>query len=384
MNREGIPVRVCGSCHFPSLRKILDMGEQPLAERCVPEAASYPLCLVQCEQCGLVQLNYHAPQSEMFPRDHPYATGNSGLLRRHFAELAAEVQLNVLDGEVVVDIGANDGTFLRELSLLRPDIACVAVEPTDQVLKLARLPVYARQGFFTADMARSIREEFGPARVIVATNVLAHVPLPHDFLSGVLFLLDKGGRFITENHHLASITDGLQIDTIYHEHLRYYTPATLGWLLRAHNLDIRSVRPVDTHGGSFRTVAVRASSDVANRALAAASELRRLLAGLKGPVFGVSAATRATPLLHFARIAPFIDRVCEVSSSEKIGKFMPGTTIPIVDEGELLTQQPPYALLFAWHMAEFIVPKLRAGGYEGKFIVPLPWPEVTDGEEFCG
>jgi hypothetical protein len=364
-------VRDCGICGSPDLSVILDMGRQPLAE-C--DSEPYPLVLVQCGECSLVQLNYIVDQHEVFPAEHPYATGNTKFLRGHFADLAARIP----DGSgPVVDIGANDGTFLGYVSA-RPRIA---VEPTNQIDKAcARGIEHGYQGFFSLSLARRIRSECGPAQVITACNVMAHVPDPHDFMAGVVTLLDDNGVFITENHDLSSITEGLQIDTIYHEHLRYYSTASLAYLLTMHGLDVTSVEPIPTHGGSLRVSARKRRGALGARARAVRTRIWSLVsqAAAEGPVYGIGAATRATPLIHYTGIAEYIDFVCEVPGSEKIGQFMPGTSIPVVDEAKLVADQPPHALLFSWHIADSLVPKLRSSGYKGKLIVPLPEPRILD------
>jgi hypothetical protein len=126
----------------------------------------------------------------------------------------------------------------------------------------------------------------------------------------------------------------------------------------------------------------KARRDFPERARIAATALRGMLWKItqqdKKAVYGIGAATRATPLIHYAGIADFITCICEVPGSDKIGTRLPGTVITVVDEAVLLTDQPPYVLLLAWHMKDIIVPKLRAAGYQGKFIVPLPNPEVLD------
>ena len=365
-------VTACGICGSADLAVILDMGMQPLAER---DSELYPLKLMQCGDCSLVQLSYIVDQATVFPLDHPYATGNTRALREHFARLAGGLPAG---SGPVVDIGANDGTFLGHVTG-RPR---VAVEPTDQIDKAcARGIEHGYQKFFTRDLGWRIRAECGPADVVVATNVLAHVPDPHDFVAGVAQLLDDDGVFVTENHDLRSITEGLQIDTVYHEHLRYYSIGSLSRLLGMHGLDVTDVERIGTHGGSLRVTARKRRGDLQDRAYEAGYRLHTLVAraAAEGPVYGVGAATRATPLIHFAGIARLISCVCEVPGSEKIGTRMPGTDIPVIGERNLVEHQPPYALIFAWHIADTLMPKLREMGYRGKFIIPLPEAVVIDG-----
>lgn len=372
-------VRDCGGCGATRLEPLFDMGFQPLAEG--GGKGTYPLRLVKCQGCALVQLSYAADPAEVFPAGHPYATGNSRALQRHYADLVRSLAGTLHTGDVVVDIGANDGTLLNCYPPGRGNLYKVAVEPTDQILKCdTEFDRY--QEFFTRELANRIRGERGTARVITACNVLAHVPDVHDFLDGVVQLLDDDGVFVTENHELASITEGLQIDTIYHEHLRYYTVGTLSSLLEQHGLHVTRAEQTPMHGGSFRVTARRQRDNFPARARIAATALRGLLWQIveqrRQEVYGIGATTRATPLIHYAGIKDFIACVCEVAGSEKIGQKIPGTRIPVVDEARLIADQPAYALLLSWHIAADIMPKLRQAGYQGRFIVPLPEPRVLD------
>jgi hypothetical protein len=369
-------VTSCGICGSGALATILDMGRQPLAERYGSEER-YPLELLQCRNCSLVQLGYAVPQRELFPPGHPYATGDTEALRRHFGGLARITGMYCEPGDLVVDIGANDGTLL---AAVRRDVVRLGVEPTDQAKKCADAGIAVWQNFFTAEVGRGIRKLQGPAKVITASNVLAHVPDPHDFLDGVTTLLADDGVLITENHDVASVLSGLQIDTVYHEHLRYYSPASLAHLLAMHGLECSGApERLVTHGGSFRVRARPRDGHLSQRAHHMASELWGMLSGLHAAgrgIYGAGAATRATPLIHYTGIAPYITCVCEVAGSAKIGLVMPGTGIPIVDEARIITDQPGHVLLFSWHLADWIIPQLRLRGYRGQFIVPLPEPRI--------
>ena len=367
----------CGICSSWDLVRLLDLGRQPLAER-YGSSETYPLALLECQVCTLVQLSYIVDQREVFPVDHPYASGNTAALRHHFAALAASLSQTLEPEDLVVDIGANDGTLL---SCFGDRVRRIGVEPTNQASKCRQKGILTHQGFFTPGTAKAIRDAHGPAKVITACNVLAHVPDPHAFMAGVRQMLADDGVFVTENHDVASVLDGLQVDTVYHEHLRYYSLTSLSRLLGMYGLVVTGVQKIPTHGGSFRVTARRPRRDLAARAALAVSELRRLMADAagSGPVYGIGATTRATPLIHFAHIAEFLACVCEVPGSEKIGQTMPGTDIAVVDEAKLIADQPPHALLLSWHLADSIIPALRAKGYEGKFILPLPSPVVTNG-----
>lgn len=374
-----VEVFACAGCGEWLRATLFDMGIQPLAEG--GDAGRYPLKLMKCDNCGLVQLSHNVAQDVVFKKDHPYSTGNSKTLRLHFAQLADSLTLDPYGNFTAVDIGANDGTLLDALNGRWKRIA---VEPTNQILKCSP-DIIRYQKFFTYDLATNIHSAHGPADLITATNVLAHVPDVQNFLRGVRALLRPGGEFITENHSLASITEGAQFDTIYHEHLRYYTIGTLSFLLEKAGFRVISAEPVDTHGGSFRIRASVRPSQFPGNVVRASTALRATMYELSGaakeplhrtPIYGIGATTRATPLIFYSGIQDFITCVCEVPGSDKIGTKMPGTQIPVVDEQKLIDDQPPYALLLSWHMADDIIPALRAKGYKGKFIVPLPKVKV--------
>lgn len=366
------PVANCGLCGSGHMSALLDLGRQPLAER--DDGKRYPLGLLECIRCGLVQLSYAVDRSEVFPPEHPYATGNTRALREHFGELAAGAAKMLEDGGLAVDIGASDGTLLAAVRRFAPSARVLAIEPTNQARHCRAKAIPVEQAFFTRQLARETVSALGQARVITACNVLAHCDDPHDFMEGVAHLLAPGGTFITENHDAAAVISGLQIDTVYHEHLRFWTAATLGRLLEQHGFLVTRTENIATHGGSLRTYAQLRPASLQERAETARDQLCRLLdiASGDGPVWGIGAATRATGLIHFAGLERWIHQVAEVPGSDKIGSCMPGTAIKVADEAEMIAAQPPHAVLFAWHVADDIVPKLRFAGYEGKIIIPLP------------
>ncbi len=368
----------CGSCGDDQLSPVLDLGAQPLAER--DNGERYPLLLLRCANCDLVQLSCIPDQREVFPEDHPYASGNTRALREHFAGLARRIASMVKPGDLVADLGCNDGSLLAEVGRAVPSARLLGVEPTGQALKCRVRGIDTVKAFFTATLGEALGEHPGPAKIITATNIFAHVPDPSGFLRGVMAFLDADGTFIVEAHDWASIANGLQWDAAYHEHARYFSVASLSYLLAQHGLLVREVEPIPTHGGSFRAFAVREQPHLSARAGKARDALHDLMrkAAAEGPVYGIGATTRATPLIHYAGIAEYLTCVAEVPGSEKIGTRIPGTEILVVDEAKLIADQPPFALLLAHHLAESLVPALRAKGYRGRFILPLPKAVILD------
>ena len=227
----------------------------------------------------------------------------------------------------------------------------------------------------------------------------------HAIVDGIVAMLKDGGAFISESHYLVPLLDTLQYDTIYHEHLRYYSLASLKHLLEMHDLEVFHARPIPSHGGSIRVYAAKHGAytvqesvrrmlaseprgEAMSKRLAAfrrdvmLSKLRLLsmLRELKekgARIAGISAPSRASTLVNYVGLDEnLIDYVCEIPGSLKIGKCMPGTQIPVVDEAKLFEDQPDCAVIFSWHIADELAPKLKAKGFRGKLITPLPEPRA--------
>jgi SAM-dependent methyltransferase len=370
----------CGICGSARLETVLSLGSSPPTCVMVPvgrrQASEdhHPLELLRCHDCTLVQLSVVIDPEVVFPPDYPYSSGNSRMLRENFEDLARRAS-GWLGGlcadDLVVDIGANDGTLLSKF-----DCRTVGVEPTWQSLKGDADAVW--EMFFSEAVAREIVAEHGQAQVVTACNVLAHVDDIADVMRGIGVLLADDGILIAENHDLASVVDG-QWDTVYHEHLRFYDPHSFNALLQAYGFGCREWQRIPTHGGSFRMLAQRGVhvdptprdydfAELAAGAVRARRELRRV-----SGAWGIGATARATTIINYCGFdVEDIPCVCEVPGSDKLGHYIPGTRIPVVDEARLFEEQPPLAVLFSWHLADVIVPKLRERGYTGEIILPLP------------
>jgi hypothetical protein len=258
-------------------------------------------------------------------------------------------------------------------------------------------------GYFTPALAAQVKREHGAARVVTAANCFAHMEDVHSVVEGILDLLAPDGVFISESHYLIALIERLQYDTIYHEHLRYYSLSSLAHLLQMHGLEVFHARPIPSHGGSIRVYAARPGVQPVSESVAKmrAGEPRgepmlarltafgeavmlsklRLLAMIRdlkengARICGISAPSRASTLVNYLGLdAAIIDYVCEIVGSLKIGKYMPGTSIPVVEEARLFADQPECAIIFSWHIADELAPKLRANGYRGKLLTPLPVP----------
>jgi SAM-dependent methyltransferase len=370
-------VEKCGLCGGTSLGEVLDVGSSPLTcnmahvgTRAVE--THYPLVLLRCRDCTLVQLSVVPDPSLVFPADYPYSSGNSRALHENFEDLARQVEPYATD--LIVDIGANDGTLLSKFD------GCyrVGVEPTAQWQKADVDAMWST--FFSEEVAHEIVQHHDQANVVMACNVLAHVHDIHDVMRGINVLLADDGILVTENHDLASVVYGGQWDTVYHEHLRFYDPYSFDRLLAEHGLRPVLLEPILTHGGSFRMMAQKRSEAKVHfdpreydwMALRMrAIEDRDYIRAQAREVAGIGATARATTIINYCGLdVEDVAYVAEVSGSDKIGRYVPGTRIPIVDEQRLFEEQRP-AILFSWHMADIIGPKLRERGYRGEMILPL-------------
>ena len=404
-------VERCQACDAPRLDPVLFLGYLPpvnvMATIGEPlrEQAAYPAQLLRCAACRLVQLGLIVDPELIFPPDYAYTSGTTRILRENFAELARECRafIGLQPGDLVVDIGANDGTLLSNFMDAQ---RVLGIEPTGAGRLAVERGIPILPAFFTTEAAQEVRVAQGPAKLVTATNVFAHIENVHEVIEGVLTLLDPLGVFVSESHYLLSLVETLQYDTIYHEHLRYYSLESLQMLFKAHGLEVLHAVRIPTHGGSIRVYAARAGSAPAQESVAALLEQERrgglgdealrafrdrvalskleLLALLRDirsrgqRVYGIGAPSRASTLINYVGLDDgTLECVLEISGSRKIGKYMPGTVIPVLEESRLWAEPPDYALLLSWHLADELIPKLRQRGFRGDFIVPLPVPRIV-------
>ena len=406
-----VPVECCQICGHAPLERVLSLGFMPPVNQMVTigEVACqqpwFPTNLLFCVNCELVQLGLAVDPVIIFPPEYPYTSGMTRVLRENFAELYAESakMLALKSGDLVVDIGSNDGTLLSNFKNGKHRV--LGIEPTDvsQIAKRNDVPTVQR--YFDIDTARAVRAEHGPASVVTAANCFAHIEDVHAIVEGILEMLAPDGAFISESHYLIGLIEKLQYDTVYHEHLRYYSLTSLAHLLSMHGLEVFHARTIPTHGGSIRVYAARKGTKEILPSVAQmravephGNEMRKrltsfrkevtlsklrlydLLRGIKergGRICGISAPSRASTLInHVGLDENIIDYVCEIAGSLKIGKLMPGTGIPVVDETKLFEDQPDCAVIFSWHIADELAPKLRQRGFRGMLVTPLPVPKV--------
>ncbi len=405
--------QVCGHC---PLEPVLFLGYHVPVNRMralgepLQDEPAFPTQLLICPSCQLAQIGLIVDQRVLFPPHYPYTTGTTKILRENFANLAEEVTRAIGLGreDLVIDIGSNDGTLLS--NFIKTGHRVLGIEPTLKAEVANERGIPSLMAFFTPAVAAEVRQAHGSARIVTATNVFAHMPAIDEILDGIATLLGDQGVFISESHYFGDLVSTLQYDTIYHEHLRYYSLRSLSVLLQRHGFRAFRVQRIPTHGGSIRVYASRSSAyqlDASVEAMMAEeqdlcagssrlTEFRRrvvesklallaLLDGIKRAgqrVVGIGAPSRASTLINYVGLDDgVLDCVYEIAGSTKIGRYIPGTVIPVVEESRLYEDQPECALLLSWHIADELAPKLKRKGYRGDYLIPLPTPKVLAGRE---
>jgi hypothetical protein len=396
----------CKYC-FGSTNEILDLGFLPpvnvmaKTSENIQVNISYPLRLTFCPNCLLTQISDEIDENLIFPKAYPYLSGTTKILRENFAEQFTELIdfKPAKPNQLVIDIGSNDGTLL---SNYQKNFTVLGIEPTDVAKVAIDSGVRTVQKFFNMQTAKEIENVFGKAQVVTACNVFAHIPNLSELMKGIDLILDKDGIFISESHYLTQLLETLQFDTIYHEHLRYYTGNFLSRLFNDFGFEIIKIKRIPTHGGSIRVWAARSGQydvdeDVdkflvseknsqffglsghekfAIEVLEWRQQFRKLIADLRisnKSIFGIGAPSRASTLVAYSGLEESdLSAVGEIRGSHKIGRYMPGTRIPIISEEEVLDQKPDYLLMLSWHISDELIPKIKKSGYSGKFIIPLP------------
>ncbi len=403
----------CRGCGGTRLTRFLELGPQPLAnaflrspEEFVSEA-KYTLDVYLCEQCSLVQL-LDVIDPEVLFRDYIYMTGTSSTIAAHNVEYAGRVieMLGLGPKDLVVEAASNDGSLLK--CFKNGGVRTLGVEPARNIAAMARAAgIETVEEFFGEATARLLRAERGPARAVIGNNVLAHVDDTQDFLRGGAALLADDGLLITEVPGLPEFMDRLEYDTVYHEHLCYFSVTALMRLCEEVGLRIVRIDHMPVHGGSLRMYAglVSRHSDHAPAVRAEAEQERAhgltslprflqfardvqenrrqvvtLLEELKQEgktVAGYGAPAKGNTLLNYCGIDTRLLPYTVDKSPLKVGKYTPGMHLPVLPVETLLERQPDFVLILAWNFAGEIMSQQQE--YQrrgGRFIVPIPTPTV--------
>lgn len=398
----------CRSCGSTQGRVILDLGVQPLANN-LPGPADldkpeprFPLRVALCESCWLLQITDIVPPVQLFSEYLYFSSFSDALLkhaRDHVAQRLSEGGLG--PDSFVVEIASNDGYLLK--NFVAAGVPCLGIEPAANIAKVATergIPTLNR--FFSLATARDLIAQGRQADLILGANVFAHAPDTNDFVAGLAALLKPDGRVILEFPYACDLVEHVEFDTIYHEHVFYFTITALEPLFRRHGLAIFHVEHLSIHGGSLRLFVGRAGvhavrpsvhelraaeqakgvggtryyEDFGDRVRRIRDDLVTLLGRLKlegRSIAAYGASAKGSTLLNYYGLGPEILDFVADRSTAKQGRFTPGTHLPIVAADELARRRPDYALLLTWNFAEEILRQQQAyRDAGGKFIVPLP------------
>lgn len=390
-----------------------DLGSMPLANSFLsspadfPYEATYPLAVTCCPRCELVQLNYVVPAEQLF-RNYIYVSSTSEAVRRH-----ADVMADALVGgygwdarHLVVEIGSNDGTVLK--AFRQRGVRTLGVEPARNIAALAEAEGIPTVGeFFTEDMAKALLERNGEAAGIIGRHVFAHVDDVHDFLRGASRLLSREGVLIIEVPYLGDLIDKLEFDTVYHEHLSYFSLGPIELLCNIHDLSVVDVERVGLHGGSMilhirkvggwdggtrRLELMR--GEERSRALADPralekfardveiwrgqfEELVRDLVRSGGRLAGYGAAAKANTLLNYCPDVARSLRFILDASPYKQGRYTPGTHLRIEPADRWKEEGVTHMLVLAWNLKEEIIRQMQPFAMRGgRFVIPIPEPAI--------
>jgi len=407
----------CRVCHSVKVEQFLDLGAQPHCDSLLVPAdlahkePYYPLQVCFCHECTAVQINYTVPKETMFG-EYLYVSGTTATLRNHFKASTERLvnRLGLKAGDLVVDIGSNDGTWL---ACYEPyGLRVLGVDGAKNLAEMANargVETWAK--FFNAEVARAIIAQKGRPKLVTAAGVFFHLEELHSVTEGIAELIRDGGVFCVQAISLAGMLRYTQFDQVYHEHLTYWTVHSLDRLFSQYGLEIFAADMLPIHGGSMEllvaprgTQAIDASVEkmreeeralgcnrletykqFAGRVWEIEAELMAILRDYKNrgkKVYAFGAPAKGATLLNTFKITTDLVQCAVEVNPLKVGKYVPGIRLPIVDEKT--ADVPDAYLILAWNFLKEFLPKkkdyIMSGG---KFIVPIPTPVVIDKDNYA-
>ncbi len=386
----------CRHCASPLDKTVIDLGNQPPSNAYLNEKElndpekTYPLKVFLCKKCWLMQLPAHASSEELFTKDYAYFSSTSTSWRKHaknYVEYALK-KLNFKKNDLVVELASNDGYLLEYI--LEKNISCIGIEPTEATAKVSKAKgIKTIQKFFCSSLAKKIKNKYtfekNGAKLIIANNVVAHVPDINDFMLGVSILLKKTGQASIEFPHILNLIKGNQFDTIYHEHYSYYSLYTFKKIAEQFSLKVIDVEKIPTHGGSLRVwltsklntseminksveklineevkeglISEKIFDNFQKRAEKVKLDLLQMLINFKleeKKIIGYGAAAKGNTLLNFCGIKNDLLPAIIDKAESKQGKYTPGSKIPILSPNHLDIIKPDYILVLPWNIIDEI------------------------------
>jgi SAM-dependent methyltransferase len=411
-----ISALTCRFCAAPLSHVVLDLGMSPLSNALVSKEGigvpdkRYPLRALVCERCWLVQVPDVETPERIFT-DYPYFSSMSTTWNEHgkrFAD-AIIVRLGLTAESLVVEAASNDGSLLKEF--MKRGVATIGIEPARNVAQAARdAGVRTISEFFGSDLGFRLAEEGRAADLLVANNVLAHVPDVNDFVAGIAAVLKPEGVATLEFPHLLKTIERREIDTFYHEHFSYFSLLTAETVFAAHGMTIEDVEELPTHGGSLRIYAVHRGAQRLGGQTASVARIRdaERAAGLDEPrgyasfqgvaqrvkldlveflvdakrrgktIAGYGAPAKATTLLNFCAVGTDLLPYTVDKSPHKQGRMIPGVRIPIEPPQRIFETKPDYVLILPWNIADEVREQMAGiSAWSGRFVLPLPEPAIV-------
>jgi SAM-dependent methyltransferase len=409
----------CRSCGGSDLTKVLDLGEMPLADRLISAAGlkepepRFPLRVAFCGRCALVQIIDSINAHVLFDQEYPYYSSFSPALLAHSkANVGALIDSRRLSpSSLVIELASNDGYLLK--NYVEAGIPVLGIDPATGPAEAAvAIGVPTLKTFFTLELARQLVRERNRADVIHANNVLAHVPDLNSFVQGIRETLKDDGVAVIEVPYLKCLIDHLEFDTIYHEHMCYFSVCALDNLFRRNGLYLNDIQHLSIHGGSLRLFVERVERvkasvhdqlaieraegldridyfrSFAKQVAAVRTDLLELLHGLKAQgarVAAYGAAAKGATLINYVGLGTDVIDFVVDRNVHKQGRYMPGQKIQILPTEALLERKPDYVLVLAWNFIDEIAAQQRAYlDRGGRFVIPVPNPRIYGEESHKG